>query len=449
MIDKTTLNETILEDILDKNPENTLTSDTLPVAEVRLETHLLLIMDELLSGNGVLLQNGSNEAIILGIRSFQSRDITESQSEAVVRGPREAFTEVIRTNTSLVRRIIRSPRLKVEGMKLGTLTKTDIAVLYIEGITNQQIVDEVKERLSRIHIDGILESSYIEEFIEDQPFSLFPQVENTEKPDKVASALLNGKVAIFVNGTPIVLMVPAILFSFLQASEDYYERFFYASVIRLIRLLFFHIALLLPSLYIAITTYHQEMLPTELLIAISTAREGVPFPAVVEAIIMETTFEILREAGLRLPRQVGSAVSIVGALVIGQAAIQASIVSPAMVIVVASTGIATFAIPAYNLTYSLRILKYFLMILASIFGLFGVISGVILIVMHVCKLKSFGIPYLSGFAPFIPSDQKDVYIRVPRWFMVKRPLSYKPEDTTRQSRLHKLKQYYVQFQEDE
>lgn len=448
-IDKMMLNENVLENILQSDQENPSIKQALPIGQVKTETHLLLIIDELLSGSAILLQEGFQEAIILGIKAFHTRDVSESQNEPVIRGPREAFTEEIGSNISLVRRIIRSPRLKVEGMKIGTLTQTDVNILYVEGIINPYLIEEVRERLSRIRIDGVLETAYIEEFIEDDSFSPFPQIQYTERPDMASLYLLRGKIAVLVNGTPNVLIVPTTLSSLIQAPEDYYERALYSSAIRLVRVIFFLVSLVLPPLYIAITTFHPEMLPTELLISISGAREGVPFPALIEALIMELAFEILREAGIRLPRQVGPAVSIVGALVIGQAAIQAQIVSPLMVIIVATTAIASFAVPAYNLSYALRILKYFLMFISAIFGLFGIIWAFLLVSIHLCRLKSFGIPYLAGIAPFIAKDQKDNLIRTPHWSLTERPLANKPVDATGQPKSNKLKQFYFQLQEEE
>ncbi|MED4797818.1 spore germination protein, partial [Priestia megaterium] len=268
-------------------------------------------------------------------------------SQTVVRGPRDSFTETLRTNTALIRRRIKSPKLWIESQQIGEFTKTDIALVYIDGIADEQVIQEVKERLSKIDIDGILESGYIEELIQDEDYTPFPTMHNTERPDSVAAGLLEGRIAILVDGTPFVLMVPALFIQFFQAAEDYYQRADISTLIRLMRYMAFFLALLTPSAYIALTTFHQEMLPFALLISIAAQREGVPFPAIIEAFIMEITFEILREAGVRLPRAVGSAISIVGALVLGEAAVQAGLVSPAMVIVVSITAISNFVSPVY------------------------------------------------------------------------------------------------------
>lgn len=250
---------------------------------------------------------------------------------------------------------------------------------------------------------------------------MFPTVYNSERPDVIAGELLDGKVAILVDGTPFVLVVPALFTSFLQSAEDYYQHWMISSLIRILRFFGISLALVAPSLYVAITTFHQEMLPTPMLISIASQREGVPFPAVVEALIMEIAFEVLREAGLRMPRTIGPAVSIVGTLVIGQAAVDAGVVSAVMVIIVALTAICSFLFPAYGLSNTIRVLRFPLMILAAMFGLFGVMFGIMVIILHLCSIRSFGVPYLSPFAPLVLQDQKDAFVLFPRRKLLTRP----------------------------
>jgi spore germination protein KA len=266
-----------------------------------------------------------------------------------------------------------------------------------------------------------LESGYIEELIEDNSYSPFPQLVNTERPDVAAANLLEGRVVILVDGTPFVLIAPISFFSLLQSPEDYYQRYMISSIIRILRFVFMVLSLLLPSLYVAVLTYHQEMVPTALLISVASSRESVPFPALVEALMMEVTFEALREAGVRLPKQVGAAVSIVGALVIGQAAVQAGLVSAPMVIVVAITGVSSFMVPHYTQGIALRMLRFPIILLAGTLGLLGVMLGVITIVVHLCTLRSFGIPYLTPIAPVKGRELKDALIRAPWWKMDTRP----------------------------
>jgi len=374
----------------------------------------------LLSGNAIILIDGYNQGFAIDSKGFEERGVTEPTSQTVVRGPKDSFSETLLTNTSLIRRRIKDPNLWIETRQIGLRTKTDIAIAYIKGVANDKIVEEVRRRLDRIDIDGILESGYIEEFIQDETYTPFPTIYNTERPDVVAAGLLEGRIAILVDGTPFVLLVPVLFVQFFQSPEDYYQRFDIGTLIRIIRYLSFFIALLTPSLYIAITTFHQEMLPTPLLISIAAQREGVPFPALVEALIMEITFEILREAGVRMPRAVGPAISIVGALVLGETAVQAGIVSPVMVIVVSITAISSFVSPTYNMSITVRILRFLFMMLAATFGLFGIALGLIAMVLHMCSLRSFGIPYMTPMAPFILDDQKDVIIRSPIWNMLSR-----------------------------
>ncbi|MDD9269485.1 spore germination protein [Paenibacillus sp. GCM10023248] len=386
----------------------------------------------LLSGQVILLIEGISQALSINMSQWEDRGVSESSAQSVVRGPKEAFTENLRTNTSLLRRKIKDRNLWLESISLGQYTKTNVAIMYIHGLANDKIVEEVRSRLGRIQIDGILESSYIEEMIEDKKWTPFPTVFNSERPDVIAAGLLEGRVAILVDGTPFVLLVPALFVQFYQAAEDHYQRADISTLIRFIRIFALFIALSAPSLYIAITTFHQEMLPTRLLMSLAAQREGVPFPAFIEALMMEITFEILREAGIRMPKTVGQAISIVGSLVIGQAAVEAGIVSAAMVIVVAITAISSFVLPSYNISITIRMLRFILMGLAASFGLYGVTIGTLTLLLHMCSLRSFGVPYMSPFAPFIPSDQDDALFRLPRWMQRKRPRLINQTNTIRE-----------------
>ncbi|PFU21975.1 spore germination protein [Bacillus cereus] len=401
------------------------------VSQVKTVSKLREVIEGVLKANIVILTDGESQALIADLKGFEKRSIEEPAAEISVRGPRDGFTETLRVNTSLIRRRIRSQKLKMEPYSIGELSQTDVVIAYIEGIAPDSVLDEVRQRIQRIQIDGVLESAFIEEFIEDQPFSPFPQIQNTERPDAVCASLLEGKVAILVDNTPFVLIVPMTFWTGLQAAEDYYERSIYTTFIRWIRLVLINISLFLPSLYVAITTFHPKLIPTNLLISIAAAREGIPFPAVIEALMMEFLFEGLREAGVRLPKPVGSAVSIVGALVIGQAAVQAGIISAPLVIVVATTGIASFAFPRYNLGTAYRMLRFPMLLLAGILGLYGIAISTLAILIHVTNIRSFGIPYLSPVAPQTPRDLKDVLLRTPRWNMTHRPIMVSGEDKIR------------------
>lgn len=388
----------------------------------------------LLSGDTVILAEGKSDVLIASTKGGERRLVEQSDSEISLRGSKEGFTESITTNISLVRRIINNPNLWVEPMKLGTQTKTDLSIMYINGIADTDIVKEVRERLAQVDLDSILDSGYIEQVIEDESAGLFPTIIHTERPDAVAANLLEGRIAIIVNGTPHVLIVPAVLIQFFQTPEDYYVRFPISTLIRMLRVTMYLISLIGPAFYVAVTTFHQEMIPTDLLVIIASQTESVPFPAIVEALIMEVTFEILREAGLRMPNKISATISIVGALVIGQGVIQAGIVSPAMVIVVAITAIASLATPTYDIAISARVLRFVFMLSAAIAGFYGIILGLILLVVHLVSLRSFGVPYMSPFAPFELKSIKDTIIRGPLWSFNERPESLRPQNPVRQGK---------------
>jgi hypothetical protein len=379
------------------------------------------VVKHVLRGEVVVLAEGDARALVLSLQGGKQRSVEEPITESVIRGPREGFNENLRINTSLLRRRIRSSKLKLESLTIGEVTQTDVAIAYLDGICDDAMVKEVYSRVQRIQIDGVLESGYVEEMIEDEPFSPFPQMHYTERPDVVVASLLEGRVAILIDGTPDVLIVPVTMWGSLNANEDYYERYMMVSFVRWIRMLFVLIALLLPSVYVAVTTYHHEMLPTNLLLSIAGAREESPFPAFIEAMIMEVTFEALREAGVRLPKPVGQAVSIVGALVIGQAAVQADIVSAPLVIVVSITGIASFTIPRYNFAIAIRLLRFPMIVLAGTLGLYGITIGLLAILIHLSSLRSMGIPYLYPVAPLNLANLNDVFLHAPWWRMNMRP----------------------------
>ncbi|CAH0121382.1 MULTISPECIES: spore germination protein [unclassified Paenibacillus] len=377
--------------------------------------------EEVNGGNALLIVDGEQQALSIGISKWEKRNIEEPTAEAVVRGPREGFVETLRVNTSMLRRKLKTSQLKLKSMNIGLYSNTKVVVAYIEDIVDPALVTEVVNRLERINVDGILESGYIEELIEDHPGSPFPQVLTTERPDVACANLLEGRIVILVDGTPISIIAPITFFSLLQSAEEYYQRYLISTAIRWLRYLFLAIALFGPSFYVAVVSFHQEMIPTKLLLTMAESREQVPFPALIEALLMEITFEALREAGIRLPKQVGAAVSIVGALVIGQAAISAGLVSTPMVMVVAITGIASFMIPQYALGTAMRLLRFPIMFLSGSLGLFGLLLGFILMLTHLLTLRSFGVPYLEPVAPLKFAGLKDVLVRSPFWMRNTRP----------------------------
>lgn len=436
-MDKLLLSPLLQNTFSDTDPIKTILQQWIPVSDKKEISFFEEVIEQISKGNPVILIDQEDQGLALGMSKWEKRGIDEPSAEPVVRGPREGFTETLTVNLSLLRRKIRTPALKIRYMTIGRHTQTQVAITYIEGIIDPSIIEEVTSRLQRIDIDGVLESGYIEAMIEDNPLSPFPQLLTTERPDVVTSGLLEGRAAILVDGTPFAMIVPICLFSFFQSAEDYYQKFIFGTCIRWLRYFFFLVALLAPSAYVSILTFHQEMVPTHLLLSISKSRVDIPFPALVEALIMEITFEALREAGVRLPKQVGAAVGIVGALVIGQAATAAGLVSAPMVMVVAITGISSFMIPRYSSGLGLRLLRFPMMIVSGTFGLFGLLLGTIIIVIHLCTLHSFGVPYLSPVAPFKRREIHDVISSPPLWSVKTRPYLTGGGNKTRQSSAQK------------
>jgi hypothetical protein len=376
------------------------------------------IVNHILSGYTVLMIQGTEHVYIFDTSNYEGRKIKEPVTEQVVRGPREGFVEDISKNLMLIRKKLRNPSLKVKYVTLGKQTQTKIAVVYLEGIANEGIVDEVHKRLSRIDIDGVLESRDVESMIQDSPLSPFPTLFNTERPDRICAGLLEGKVAILTDGTPFALSAPAVFVEFLQSNEDHYEASFVASTIRWIRALGFFIALILPAFFVAITTIHQDLLQTPFLLRIASFREDLPYPIIVESFFMLLTFELAREAGLRMPRTFGNAtITILGIILIGQAAVQAGLIGALMVVVISVTAITTFVLPNYTFQQVIRYLGVPMLFLGGIFGFMGIIVGLMFVLVHLSSLRSFGVPYLSPITPAHKEGWKDVFMRAPRWAM--------------------------------
>jgi spore germination protein KA len=443
MTDKTIINQNIIKPLMYdlpllsgddqfeiKNIEE-LENLLLSVGDVKVKKSYEESISSILYGNTILLVDGMNQALDIDTKGWKARSIEKPANEQAVRGPREGFTEVMRTNTSLLRRKILNTDLTLEQMVIGTKTRTNVTIAYIKGIARPELVEEVKKRLSKIKIDEVLESGYVEQLIEDAPYSIFSTVGNTEKPDIAAALLLEGRVAIIIDGTPFVLTVPMLFVEGFQASEDYYSRFYYASLVRILRFFAFFVSITAPAAYVALTTFHQEFIPTPLLITMAMSVQGVPFPALAQTILMGVMFEVLREGGIRLPQQVGHALSIVGALVIGQAAVEAGLVDQAMVIVISLTAISSFLVGTH--TDASTIIRFTLVLLAGILGSFGIVIGLLAFLVHLINLTSFGVPYLAPFAPVIADDLKDTVVRAPLWAMLKRPKSIGSMNINRQS----------------
>jgi len=396
-----------------------IANHVLTMPEIKKLQSISKIISDMLRGNTILMLDKYDVALSCSTRAYESRNVEEPTLETVIRGPKEGFTEKILTNMTLLRYRIASPNLRFKEFWIGKYSQTRVMVVYIKGIAEKDLVEEVKKRVSRIDIDGVMDSGYIEQLIEDAPYSLFPTIGNTEKPDTLAARLLEGRVGILVDGSPVALSVPRLFYETIQTPEDYYSRPYNSSIIRIIRFIFLIATVFLPGFYVAVINFHPEMIPRTLAITIAASREGVPFPLVIEVIAFGIAFEGLREAGVRLPRPVGQAVTIVGALIMGQAIVDAGLVSSVTVILTAFVSIAAFITPGLTGVYIIG--RFLLVILSSLLGFFGLVLGMLFFYTHMCSLRSFGVPYMSPIAPFNFQEWKDIFVRAPFWLLDTRP----------------------------
>lgn len=409
---------------------NQIEKGLLSISELKKETSMQKAIENLMKGDPLLFIDKADEVFIIGARSWEKRGIEAPTTETVIRGPQEAFGETLQTNISMLRRRIHHPNLKIKQMVIGRLSQTDISIAYIENIVSNDILNELMQRLQKINIDAVLDSGYIEELIADRPYSLFPTVGHTERPDTVAVRLLEGRVAIFVDGAPMVLVVPFLMMESMQSPEDYSSHFYYSSLMRILRLMAFFIATILPAAYVAAQSYHTEMFPTAFLIHVASAREGVPLPLFVEVFLMIIIFELLKETGIRMPNSIGPAVAIVGGLILGESAVDAGLIGTTTIIVIASTAITTYLIPALHDT--MGILRLLYLISAGVFGMYGVTLMASALFLHVASLHSFGVNYMAPWFPITWSGWKDLFIRVPLWDFNQRPEFIPSDNQTRQ-----------------
>lgn len=400
----------------------------------------------ILAGNTLIFLDGCEFAILLSSKSFPNRGVQPPEQEVSIRGPKDSFNESLRTGTALIRRRIRDTRLKVEQKQIGVRSKTDIALLYMEDLVHEEVLEQIKQELDAVSIDGILDGGVLEQFLEKKSRSPFPQYQHTERPDKAASGILEGRIAIVVDNSPGVLLLPVTLNVFFQAADDYYNRWEDATFARILRYVSAMISIGLPGLYIAVANFHTEILPTDLVLSFAKAREQVPFPVVVEVLTMELAFELLREAGIRLPGQLGGTIGIVGGLIVGQAAVDAGLVSTIVVIVVALTAIASFAVPSESFRAAFRLLKFFLIAMCALWGLYGFFLGWLTIAIHLCSMESFGVAYLSPTV--LGGSGQDYLIRKPWKYLNIRPLFTK-EGARRRQKSEKRKKTYGYRSTDE
>ncbi len=435
LTDSKDIKSNLLQPLTKMFTDGTLTinrlAQSLPETEVKYCPDFETIVEDVLQGRTILFLADESQALSFATQGWAKHELKEPQSERVIRGPREGFTETITENIGIVRRYIKDSRLRVEMITIGRRSKTKVAVVYLADITQPRLVREVHSRLSAIDIDAVIDSGYIEQLIKDRRASIFPLTQNTERTDKAVAAIYEGRVTILVDQSPFAIIVPVTVNELYQSTEDYYFDFWLGSFLRLLRLISNNLAVALPGLYVALVAVNPELLPIELALSIAGARARIPFPLVVEVLLMELTVEIFREAGLRLPGTIGVTYGVVAGVVLGLVAVQSGLVSPVTMVVVAVTAVASFTGPNFAVGITWRILKYLLLIAAAIFGLFGLSVAGTAILLHAADIKSFGVSYLAPWSPLQWPELADGPIRAPLWSRWLRPKTYRPQDSLR------------------
>jgi len=424
--DKNSINNHILRPLMYEIPDDKPGIPAPTISGVRTVTAWSDVEKAILHGESVLFFEGKPKAWIYSTQGWPQRAIEDPQLESSLKGAHQGFVETGKQNIALIRRYIANKELRILEHTVGQRGQSKVWIMYLNDVAHPEILQELTTRIDKIDVDAVINTGELAEYIEDNPYSPFPQTITTERPDSAVSQLLQGRFIVIVDRSPGVIIAPTTFTSFFQSVDDYSMRWQIASFIRLLRFIAFMIAMLLPAFYIAVISFNYEIIPLQLLLSIAESRSRVPFPPLLEAVLMEITLEMMREAGIRLPAPVGQTIGIVGGIVIGQAAVQAGVVSNIMVIVVASTAIASFILPSYDMGTTVRLLRFPMMLMASMFGIIGIIIGFVTLVAHLTALESLGTPYGSPLAPFRWSDMKDTFIRLPLWNMVKRPKSARP-----------------------
>jgi hypothetical protein len=403
----------------------------IPTVDSSITEDLDVLVNDILNGKAAIIFNGYNRALSINLIKFEKRNVSEPTAEKNVKGPQEAFIESLNTNISILRRKIKNPKLKFKTATVGTVTHQNVALAYIEDLANPENINIVYEKIKAIDYDGVFDVSYLEQLLTDNPTTPFPHYIASERPDKTVSCLQEGKLAVLLDGSPFALLMPMTFFAAFQAPDDYNANWLVGSLNRLVRIFAMLIAMFLPALYVAIVSYHYYMVPLNLLVPLAESRAKVPFPPVIEVLILEYTIEMLREATIRLPTYIGTSIGIVGGLIIGQAAVDAGIVSNLIIIIVAVTALASYLIPNYDMGLTVRYIRFIVMFFASIFGLIGVVITGLFIISHLVVLESLGEPYFKPMLPFRANDFKDIILRPSLKSLKKRPTIGKPMDKTR------------------
>lgn len=430
----------LLNDLCSSTPEEIhrkLKENGLGLSDATPFAYMEEAADGMLTGDMILFVDGFDRAIKIPDKGYPRMSITETTSEKVIRGSNEGFTDSVKANTALIRKRIRSSKVKVREIKAGVRSKTNVDLVFIEDLVRPGLLDEILKRLEQFEIDGVLDSGIIEQLSEKKWYSPFPQFQPTQRPDRAAMSILEGRIILLCDNSPVALILPTDYNSFIQTSDDYYNRWEIASFARVLRYIASFLAMTLPGLYLVVCNFHTQILPTTLLLSFAAARQGVPFPGVVEVLLMELSFELLREAGVRLPGAMGNTIGIVGGLIIGQAAVEANLVSPIVVIVVAFTALCSFAIPNEEFATAFRLLKFVFIGMSAWLGFFGFLLTILALLIHLSRLNSFGIPYLMPFVGADLSkyeDERDSLLRYPSFLQKNRPIFAKREEKTRLKR---------------
>lgn len=424
MVKKEVIQTSVIGPILERKAGEI--QNVVKATEMKFSSKISEVGSSLLEGFCTILLENDSIAKSVAVGEIAARSIEEPANERSIKSAHDGFVESLGTNILLLRRRIKSPQLKVKFFTLGKITNTKVSMIYVENLANKKIIEEVESRITSIEVDQLLSSGDIEEYIEDNPYSLFPQMLSTERPDRASSYIMEGKIILIVDGDPRILIVPITFFAFYQSPDDYNSRWQIATFFRFIRFLSFFISISLPGIYIAVVSFHSEALPMGLLYSIKVSLEYVPFPPIIEAFAMQIILELLKEASIRLPTPIAQTIGIVGGLIIGTAVVEANLVSNTMIVVIGLTAIASFVAPINEMGTSARLLGFPVMIAASLFGFFGIVLVLMLLVIHLCKLESFGMPYFAPFAPFNIADIKDTFVRLPIWKFNTRPTDSKP-----------------------
>ena len=432
LVDKTAINMDILRPLLFQEwNEKDFWESSVSISQIKKVEKWSEIEQALLNGKSILFRDGQLTALELETPGWPQRGIQEPSIETSLRSSHQGFTETASQNIALIRRYIPNRELKVTECTVGERASAKLSILYLADIANEDVVREIECRIKSLKVDTILNTGSLGELIEDNSFTPFPQLSVTERPDTAAHQLLKGRVAVVVDRSPGVLIGPMTFPSFFQAIDDYSIRWILSSFIRLLRFIAFFIAIFVPALYIAMISFHYEVIPLKFLLTLGESREKIPFPPIIEALLMEVVIEMLREAGIRLPAPIGQTIGVVGGIVIGQGAVQAGLVSNVMVIVVSITAIANFIIPDLEMSAGIRILRFPMMLISALFGMIGIIIGMMVVVIHLLSLESLGVPYSSPISPLRISDMRDTFVRLPQWILNKRPLSVQPKQLKR------------------